>query len=53
MRTIKVAIAATEDLREIWAYVAQHNPEAANKLIKEITSKFALLRDFPHTGQGC
>lgn len=51
MRTVKVAAAAEEDLREIWAYVAEHNTEAANKLIKEITSKFAFLRDFPHMGR--
>ncbi|MBA3322861.1 MAG: type II toxin-antitoxin system RelE/ParE family toxin [Pyrinomonadaceae bacterium] len=51
MRTIKVAATATEDLQEIWAYVAQHDTQAANKLIKEITGKFALLRDFPQTGR--
>lgn len=38
MRTVKVAAAAEEDLRGIWAYVAEHNAEAASKLIKEITA---------------
>ena len=51
MRTVKVAAAAEEDLREIWAYVAEHNTEAASKLIKEITGKFAVLRDFPEMGR--
>jgi toxin ParE1/3/4 len=51
MPTVKVAAAAEEDLRKIWAYVAEHNAEAANKLIKEIISKFAILRDYPHTGR--
>lgn len=51
MRTVKVAAAAEEDLRGIWAYVAEHNAEAASKLIKEITGKFAILRDFPNMGR--
>jgi toxin ParE1/3/4 len=51
MRTVRVAAAAEEDLREIWAYLAEHNPNAAGKLIKEITGKFALLRDHPHMGR--
>ncbi len=51
MPVIKVAAAAEEDLKEIWAYVAENNPEAANRLIKEITRRFAILRDHPHMGR--
>jgi toxin ParE1/3/4 len=51
MPTVKVTVAAEEDLRNIWAYVAEHNEEAANKLIKDITGKFALLRDHPLMGR--
>jgi toxin ParE1/3/4 len=51
MPIVKVAAAAEEDLREIWAYVAEHNTEAAGSLIKEITRRFALLRDHPQMGQ--
>jgi len=51
MRTVKVAAGAKSDLQEIWERIAEHNPEAASKLIKEITSKFALLRDHPHMGR--
>ena len=51
MPNVKVTAAAEEDLRKIWAYVAEHNPEAANKLIKEITGKFAVLRDYPQMGR--
>ena len=51
MPTVKVTAAAEEDLRKIWAYVAEHNREAASKLIKDITGKFALLRDHPHMGR--
>jgi toxin ParE1/3/4 len=50
MPIIKVAAAAEEDLKEIWTYVAENNPGAASKLIKEITRKFAILRDHPHMG---
>ncbi|HST50446.1 MAG TPA: type II toxin-antitoxin system RelE/ParE family toxin [Pyrinomonadaceae bacterium] len=51
MPVIRVAAAAEEDLKAIWAYVAENNPEAANKLIKEITRRFAILRDHPHMGR--
>jgi toxin ParE1/3/4 len=51
MPNVKVTAAAEEDLRKIWAYVAEHNPEAANKLIKDITGKFAFLRDHPYMGR--
>jgi toxin ParE1/3/4 len=51
MPVVKIAAAAEEDLKEIWAYVAQHNTEAASKLIKEITKKFTVLRDYPQAGR--
>jgi toxin ParE1/3/4 len=51
MAIVKVAAAAEEDLKEIWSYVAEYNPEAAGKLIKEITRRFAILRDHPHMGR--
>ena len=51
MRAVRIAVAAEEDLREIWAYIADHNAEAARKTIKEITGKFAVLSDFPQMGR--
>lgn len=51
MPIVKVAAAAEEDLREIWAYVAERNTEAAGNLIKEITRRFAVLRDHPQMGR--
>lgn len=51
MPSVKIAAAAEEDLKEIWSYVAENNPEAANKLIKEITRRFAVLRDHPQMGR--
>jgi len=38
-------------LRAIWEYVARHQADAANKLIKEIVKKFSTLRDHPHIGR--
>jgi len=50
MANIKVATAAERDLQDILDYVSQFNPSAAEKLIKELVSKFAILRDNPHSG---
>lgn len=51
MQTVRVAAAAQSDLIEIGTYLAQNNPEAAVKLIKEIKDKFMLLRDNPLVGR--
>ncbi|HEY0321472.1 MAG TPA: type II toxin-antitoxin system RelE/ParE family toxin [Pyrinomonadaceae bacterium] len=51
MPVVKVAATAQEDLEGIWEYVAEHNPEAASKLIKEITRRFAILCAHPHIGR--
>ncbi|HMF57221.1 MAG TPA: type II toxin-antitoxin system RelE/ParE family toxin [Pyrinomonadaceae bacterium] len=51
MPIVKVAAAAEEDLKEIWTYIAEHNTEAASKLIKEITRRLAILRDHPQMGR--
>ena len=50
-RTVKISVAAAEDLKDIWEYVSQHNENAASKLIKEIKNKFVLLRDNPLVGR--
>ena len=31
--------------------MAENNPEAAGRLVKEMTRRFALLRDNPHIGR--
>ncbi len=51
MPVVRIAAAAEEDLRDIYAYAAEHSPEAAAKLVKEITRRFAMLRDHPHAGR--
>lgn len=50
-RIIKISDTAAGDLKEIWQYVAEHNENAAGKLIKEITGKLILLRDNPLAGR--
>ena len=51
MRTVRITATAEADLKEIWSYIAKDNPDAATRLIKEITGKFAILRDHPHMGR--
>jgi toxin ParE1/3/4 len=41
---------ADEDLMDIWAYIAQDNPRAADRLSDEIESKFILLSEQPYLG---
>ena len=50
-RVVKISSSAAEDLKDIWDYLAQHNENAAGKLIKEIKNKFILLRDNPLVGR--
>ena len=42
---------AEEDLHEIWAYIAEDNPTAADKLIGEFDRAFRLLADHPKMGR--
>lgn len=51
MPKIRISENAGDDLESIWEYVAQNDIEAANKLIKEITGKFKLLRNHPQIGR--
>ena len=41
---------AESDLEEIWRYIAHDNPQAANRLIREIDDVFQRLRILPHSG---
>ena len=50
MPTMKITAAAERDLLEILDYVSQFNAPAAEKLVKEIVSKFVVLRDNPRAG---
>jgi toxin ParE1/3/4 len=48
MNQYRVSQAAQADLDEIWFYIAQDNPDAADGFIREIASRFpkpALMRE--------
>jgi toxin ParE1/3/4 len=42
--------AAKADLIEIWQYIAQDNPQAADRMLDRISDGFHLLAKFPHGG---
>lgn len=51
MPRIRRTFPARDDLRQIWAYVAQDNETAADNLIDEIESTLSLLARNPRLGQ--
>lgn len=50
MPVVQRTAQADEDLLDIWAYIAQDNPKAADKLADEIENKFILLAGQPQLG---
>jgi len=42
--------AAIADLHEIWAYLAQHDPEAAARIGRGILAHVRVLANFPYIG---
>jgi|SRR6266540_2289900 toxin ParE1/3/4 len=50
MPSIRRTAQAEEDLIDIWLYIAQDNPGAANRLLDEIENKCSLLADNPQLG---
>lgn len=51
MNHYRVSDAARADLDEIWFYIAQDNPDAADKLIRAIVSRFVALASMPLMGR--
>ncbi len=51
MPTLIVSPLAEEDLEEIWSFVAEHDVEAADRLIDEITGRFDHLLAYPEAGR--
>ena len=51
MNQYRVAGAARSDLDEIWFYIAQDNPDAADKFIHALVSRFPLLASMPDLGR--
>ncbi len=47
---IRRSLAAESDLSEIWLYVAEHDEDAANRLIQRLLDAILRLVDFPRIG---
>ncbi|HPE74121.1 MAG TPA: type II toxin-antitoxin system RelE/ParE family toxin [Candidatus Competibacter sp.] len=50
MTIVQRTAQADEDLIDIWVYIAQDNPDAADHLLDEFEKKFALLAGQPRLG---
>jgi toxin ParE1/3/4 len=51
MPVIQRTAQAEEDLIEIWIYIAQDNPEAADRVLDDIEQRFHVLADNPLMGR--
>lgn len=47
----ELARLAVSDLKEIWAYIAENNSHAADRLIDDFSRKFQLLAQNPAIGR--
>lgn len=51
MNGYSVSEGARADLDEIWFYIAQDNPGAADKFIRAMISRFSKLASMPQMGR--
>jgi len=51
MSVIQRTAQAEEDLIEIWIYIAQDNPKAADRVLDDIEERFNALADNPLIGR--
>jgi toxin ParE1/3/4 len=51
MNQFRVSEAARSDLDEIWFYIADDNPDAADKFIRALVSRFPMLASMPEIGR--
>ncbi len=51
MSTFRLADAARRDLEDIWDYIAEDNPSAADSFIALLVDKFQLLAREPQIGR--
>ncbi|MGH8550579.1 MAG: type II toxin-antitoxin system RelE/ParE family toxin [Blastocatellia bacterium] len=51
MTVIQRTAQAEEDLIEIWIYIAQDNPGAADRVLDEVEERFLVLADHPLMGR--
>jgi toxin ParE1/3/4 len=50
MSRIRITPLAEQDLVEIWYFIAQDDPLAADRLLDLLEEKYKLLADNPHMG---
>ncbi len=50
MTRVRKSSDAEEDLIEIWLYIADHNPRAADRLLDQFEKRWELLATQPHSG---
>ena len=51
MSQYRVSDAASADLEEIWLFIAQDDPDAADSFIRTIVYRFPKLASMPHMGR--
>ena len=51
MNQYRVSAEARSDLDEIWLYIVHDNPDAADKYIRAIISRFPTLASMPQMGR--
>jgi toxin ParE1/3/4 len=51
MPRVRLSKQALQDLDEIWLYIAKDSPDAATRLMDEISSRCGLLANFPESGR--
>lgn len=49
--SFRVSNRAAADLDDIWLYIAQNNPDAADKFTSVLTSRFSKLAAMPEIGR--
>ncbi len=51
MNQYRVSAGARSDLDELWLYIAQDDPEAADRYVRAIVSRFPTLASMPRMGR--
>ena len=51
MNRFKISWQADRDLEDIWVYLAQNDPLAADLLLAKVFDKFPMLAQFPEMGR--
>ena len=51
MKSYSVAPRARADMDEIWTYIARDSRQAANRMLRRLTDKFAMVSRQPEIGE--